>query len=230
MRGPGDFASARAVLNEGLDADPTNVEVYFALEQVLSALGAPAADRVAALRRYPAPAGMPGAMALKLAWALAETGEASAAERVFHDRFFPREEGGTSVAVAYAQTRLISARLAAETGRCAEALGEIDALAAAQPGLAFTAGGLGNLLGQPALSHQVAGVEWTCGRRRQARARWERLADPGASGSPDEHRHRLPRRQVAREGRRSSGAGDTSRPPSPTRQPRSTPAIPATPA
>ena len=184
MRGPGDFASARAVLNEGLEADPTNVEIYLALEQVLSALGAPAADRVAALRRYPAPAGMPGAMALKLAWALAETGEASAAERVFHDRFFPREEGGTSVAVAYAQTRLISARLAAETGRCAEALGEVDALAAAQPGLAFTAGGLGNLLAQPALSHQVAGVEWTCGRRRQARARWERLAGLGASRSP----------------------------------------------
>ncbi len=76
MRGPGDFTSARAVLNEGLEADPTNVEIYLALEQVLSALGAPAADRVAALRRYPAPAGMPGAMALKLAWALAETGEA----------------------------------------------------------------------------------------------------------------------------------------------------------
>ena len=184
MRGPGDLASARAVLNEGLDADPTNIEIYAALEQVLSALGAPAADRVAALSRYPASAGIAGAMALKLAWALAESGKASPAERIFHDRFFPREEGGTSVAVAYAQTRLISARLAGDTGRCAEALGEIDALAAAQPGLAFTAGGLGNLLGQPALSHQVAGVEWACGRRPQARARWERLADPGASGSP----------------------------------------------
>ncbi len=103
---------------------------------------------------------------------------------MFHDRFFPREEGGTSVAAAYAQTRLISARLAGEAGRCAEALGEVDALAAAQPGLAFTAGGLGNLLAQPALSHQVAGVEWTCGRRRQARARWERLAGLGASRSP----------------------------------------------
>jgi hypothetical protein len=123
-------------------------------------------------------------MAFKLAWALAETGEASAAERVFHDRFFPREEGGTSVAAAYAQTRLISARLAGETGRCAEALGEVDALNTAQPGLAFTAGGLGTLLAQPALSHQVAGVEWTCGRRRQARARWERLAGLGASRNP----------------------------------------------
>ena len=184
MHGPGDFAAARAVLDEGLDADPTNVEIYVAIEQVLSALGASAADRVAALRRYPAPAGMPGAMALKLAWALAETGEASAAERVFHDRFFPREEGGTSVAVAYAQTRLISARLAAQTGRCAAALGEVDALATEQPGLAFTAGGLGNLLAQPALSHQVAEVEWACGRRRQARARWERLAGLRSSRSP----------------------------------------------
>ena len=103
---------------------------------------------------------------------------------MFHDRFFPREEGGTSVAVAYAQTRLISARLAAQTGRCAAALGEVDALATEQPGLPFTAGGLGDLLAQTALSHQAAEVEWACGRRRQARARWEHLAGLRSGRSP----------------------------------------------
>lgn len=184
VHGRADFTGARAVLEEGLSADRENVEIYLALDQVLSALGASARDRVAALRRFPAPADMPGALAFKLAWALAEAGEPHTAEGVFHDRFFPREEGGTSVRSAYAQTRVISARVASELGRCEEALGLIDSLAAEQQGLEFTRGGLGDLLDQPVLAQQAAATEWTCGRRAQARARWEHLARLAPASGP----------------------------------------------
>ena len=184
VHGRADITGARAVLEEGLSADRENVEIYLALDQVLSALGASARDRVAALRRFPAPADMPGALAFKLAWALAEAGEPQAAEGVFHDRFFPREEGGTSVRSAYAQTRLISAQVASELGRCDQALGLLDSLAAEQQGLEFTTGGLGDLLDQPVLAQQASAVEWTCGRRAQARARSERIAGLAARGGP----------------------------------------------
>jgi fructose-1-phosphate kinase PfkB-like protein/tetratricopeptide (TPR) repeat protein len=44
---------AAAVLREGLDVDPGNIEVYLALDQALSIIGAPPADRAAALARFP---------------------------------------------------------------------------------------------------------------------------------------------------------------------------------
>jgi len=127
---------------------------------------------------------MPAAMALKLAWASAEAGKAGEAEGVFHNRFFPREEGGTSVRSAYAQTRLISARVASDLGRCDEALDVLDALVTPRQGLEFTAGGLGDVLNQPTMAQQVAAIEWPCGRHTQARARWERLAGLAKAGGP----------------------------------------------
>ena len=65
---------------------------------------------------------MPSALVFKLALALADAGDGDAAERLFHDRFFPREEGGTSVRASYAQVQVASARYAAGQGRCADAL------------------------------------------------------------------------------------------------------------
>ena len=58
-------------------------------------------------------------MVFKLGLALAEAGEAGPAEALFHNRFFPQEEGGTSVRMVYTEVRLISARTAADKGDCA---------------------------------------------------------------------------------------------------------------
>lgn len=94
LHGRGDHAAARAVLEEGVSADPRNVEVYGALDAVLSAAGVAPAERVAALRKFPSPDGMPSALVFKLALALAEAGEADAAERLFHDGSFRVRKGG----------------------------------------------------------------------------------------------------------------------------------------
>jgi hypothetical protein len=52
----------------------------------------------------------------------------------------------------------------------------LDSLSAEQPGLAFTSGGLADVLAPPAMAQQVAAIEGACDRRTAARARWDRLA------------------------------------------------------
>jgi tetratricopeptide (TPR) repeat protein len=185
LQDPGDYKEARAVLEEGTSVDATNVDVYLALDGVLSAANASARDRADALRRFPVTDNMPASLVFKLAVALAEAGDAPAAERLFHDRYFPREEGGTSVRTIYTQVRLASANAAADAGNCDAALGMVDALSREQPGLAFTSGGLSDTLAAPFMNQQVAAIEWVCGRQESARTRWERQARALASdGAP----------------------------------------------
>lgn len=203
---PPDFKHARTVLEEGTAADSKNVEVYAALDAVLSATAASPSDRVNALRRYPVADAMPPSLVLKLALALAEAGERDAAERLFHDRFFPREEGGTSVRSVYAQVRVTSAAVLAAGGGCEAALAILGSLSREQPGLAFTTGGLTDTLGGASLVMQLAEIESRCGPRESAQARWERLARSLAEdGAPltiaiaDQARARLGRPQTEAE-------------------------------
>jgi len=184
LQGSPDYKEARAVLEEGTAADSGNVEVYLTLDGVLSATNASPRERVDALRRFPSSDGMPASLVFKLAVALAEAGEAAAAERLFHDRFFPSEEGGTSVRAVYAQVRLSSAKMAADGGNCTTSREILDSLSREEPRLAFTREGLADTLTAPAMALQVAAIEWACGRRDAARARWDRLARGFAEDSP----------------------------------------------
>jgi hypothetical protein len=185
------------VLEEGVTADPDNVDVYLALDGVLSAANAGPDARVSALRRYPSADRMPASMIFKLALALAEAGDAAGAEALFHDRFFPQEEGGTNVRAVYAQVRLTSARVAAGTGDCTAARRIVDALPREQQGLPFTSGGLADTLQPATMTRQLAAVDWSCGRKDAARAAWDRLAKGFGGDSPlavaiaDEARVRL---------------------------------------
>jgi predicted Zn-dependent protease len=202
-----DYTEARRVLQEGLDVDRDNVDVYLALDAVLSASGASARDRATALARYPsAESEKPASLVFKAALALAEAGDAAGAERLFHDRFFPREEGGTNARTLYAEVRLTSARVASEQQRCDAARQILDSLSTEQPGLAFTKGGLADVVATATLSLQAAATESACGRTVEARARWERLARPlSADGPPltlalaDTARQRLGRARTAAE-------------------------------
>jgi tetratricopeptide (TPR) repeat protein len=215
LYGPGVDSDARAVLEEGTTVDPGNVDVYVALDAVLSAARATPQARVEALRRFPSGAPLPVPLVFKLALALAESGDATAAERLFHDRFFPREEGGTSVRTVYAQVRLTSARVAAEAHDCAAALAILDALPRETPSLSFMAGGLTEVLRPAIMVQQAAAIDAACGRQRAARDRWTSLA--GAlqnQGAPisvaigDEARRRLGRARTTAERRRLERALD----------------------
>ena len=72
MHGRGDVKAARAVLEEGTAADPENVEVYLALDGVLSAAGASPAQRAAALQKFPSSNATPSSLVFKLAIASSE--------------------------------------------------------------------------------------------------------------------------------------------------------------
>ena len=230
LHGPGDFAAARAVLEEGsVPTRPTSRST--SRSNRCSAPWAPPRPIVwrrcgVSRRRLRCPA----SMVFKLALALAETGEAAAAERVFHDRFFPREEGGTSVA----------------RGVCADAADLRTAGGSDRPmrrgawrgwtrwrrssrawpsqpaGLAICSRSRRCLTRWPRSSGRAAGA-------RQARARWERLAGAAVQPQPDERRDRRARCRALG---RADGPAEraASRPRSPTRRARSTPAARATPA
>jgi tetratricopeptide (TPR) repeat protein len=187
LLGTPDYKEARAVFEEGLTTDPGNVEVYAVLDAVLSATNAPANDRVGALRRFATPESMPSILVFKLALALAEAGDATGAEKLFHDRFFPREEGGTNVRAVYAQTRLVSSRFAADARDCATALRILDDLPAERRDLPFTRGTLADALRPAPMTEQIALIETTCGRIAAAHQRWSQLerALAGASSAMD---------------------------------------------
>lgn len=180
----GNDRDARAVLEDGVEADSRNVDVYLALDGVLSAARASARDRVSALRRFPSPDRMPSSMVFKLGLALAEAGEARPAEALFHNRFFPQEEGGTSVRSVYTEVRLISARTSADKGDCATTRDILDGLTRTQKDLTFTTGGLADALQPPLMARQVAEIDRACGRQEAARTQWQRLARLDGNGGP----------------------------------------------
>ena len=182
--GKGDAAEARRVFEEGLTHDSRNVEIYDGLDRVLSASGAPAGARVAALRRYPSPGDMPPGLVFKLALALAEQGEANAAEALFRNRFFPLEEGGTSARAVFSQVRVQRAEAASREQRCDEARRVLDSLNHEEPGLEFTRGGMSDLLQPAIVQRQLAGIESSCGRQADARQRLTRLARAGPDSGP----------------------------------------------
>jgi tetratricopeptide (TPR) repeat protein len=173
----GDEKGARAVLEEGLQHDPANMEVYLALDGLLSAAGARPDERVAVLRRYPASARLPGPLVFAQALALADAGKGDEAESLLAAHHVPREEGGTSAGSVFVQVRLLRARQLVDRGACDEALHMTRTLIQEVPGVPVTKGGLANIVESPTVQWQIARLERTCERDRVASVRLERFAD-----------------------------------------------------
>jgi tetratricopeptide (TPR) repeat protein len=167
------------VFREGLVVDPPNVGIYVGIDQALSLTGHDAAERAEALSRYPLPRDMPAALTYKLALAHAEAGHFDEADRLFQDRFFPREEGGMNVRQVYLEVRLLRARNVAAAGRCEEALGVADHMRQPVNGLPFTADGLEPFLELARIRYEIAAIEAQCGRVDAARRQWTALRERG---------------------------------------------------
>jgi tetratricopeptide (TPR) repeat protein len=172
----GQLDRAREVLNEGLTADPSNVEVYLGLDQVLGLLGRPAAERVAALERHPEPGAMPSALVFKLALARIEAGRFDDAEGLFPGRFFPREEFGTNPRQVYLEARLQRVLALAREGRREEALRSAAHLGDAVPGLSFTQDGMDEFLGGARVQYLLGEALALAGDEAAARQRWQAAA------------------------------------------------------
>ena len=104
---------------------------------------------------------------------------------MFHDRFFPREEGGTNVRQVWIEVQLQRVLAFARERRCDEALSVAQHLGAEVPGLAFTRDGLGPILQSARTSYLLGSVYASCGRSEEAKAKFE-LAS--AASAPDQIR------------------------------------------
>jgi hypothetical protein len=163
------------VLQEGVRADPENVQVYEALDQVLGLLGRPAAERIQALEAYPKPEALPASLVFKRVLALVEAGRFADAERLFAGRFFAREEFGTNVRQVFVETEIQKALTAARGRDCAAARRVVDGLGQASPALPFTNTGLQAFVDLARSQYLIGEVLALCGDEG-ARGHWEKAA------------------------------------------------------
>ncbi len=168
---------ALQVFREGVAADPKNIQIFLGLDQALSLLGKPAAERVAALEQYSDHANMPAALVYELALNRSEAGDHDGAVALFQNRFFPREEGGTNVRQVWIEVRLQQALALARGGQCDAALVAAGQLGSEVPGLAFTRDGLPSILDSARVNFLLGELELHCGRSQQAPARFRRAAE-----------------------------------------------------
>jgi tetratricopeptide (TPR) repeat protein len=178
-----DSEKALSVFQEGLRADPSNIELYTGMDQALSILRRPPQERVAALERYPDHAHMPSNLVYELILNLVEAGEFERAEALFHNRFFPREEGGINVREVWLELEVQRATSFARTGRCADAVGLVDHLATPVPDLPFTHDGLEPFVRSARFSYLIGSVYKVCGADEKARASFERSAQQSGLGN-----------------------------------------------
>jgi tetratricopeptide (TPR) repeat protein len=173
----GDAKGALALFLEGMSVDAANVALYEGADEAQSLLGAPLPERIQMLERYPDRAALPPLLVQKLALALAEAGGAEAAEALFANRFFPREENGTNVRQVYLEVRLLHARWLVRSGRAADAVAILEALEQPVPGLDFTRDGMAAFVGGARVQHTIGEIYAACGRKTQAREHWERSVE-----------------------------------------------------
>lgn len=172
----GKTEAAIAVLKEGIAHDARNVEVYTTLDQAYGVARAPVAERVASLERYPDAVAMPPVLVYKLALARAEQGDAAQAEKLFQNRFFPREEGGLTPERVLAAVRVVAARASARSGDCAAALRQLDTVDHVGEGIALDRQAIATAANDPLLQFEMSDVESRCGRQDTARDRRQKLA------------------------------------------------------
>ncbi len=164
---------ALAVFQEGLRADPQNIELYTGIDQALSILQRPAQERVVALEHYPDLANMPTKLVYELILNLAEAGEFEKGAALFHNRFFSREEGGTNVRQVWLEVQVQHALSLAQRGRCAEAVKVVDNLARPVADLDFTRDGLEPFLRSARLNYLVGTVYGKCNLPDKARSSFQ---------------------------------------------------------
>ncbi|HEX4488508.1 MAG TPA: DUF5107 domain-containing protein [Terriglobales bacterium] len=178
-----DPAAALAAFRDGMQYDPDNIANYIGTDQALSLLNHPASERAEALAKYPKLVAAPPDLIYELILNLSEAGDYPGAEKLFHDRFFAREEGGTNVRQVWIEVQLQRATALAKDGKCSEALSSVQNMGAAVPDLAFTHDGLEPILKSARTSYLLGSVYEACNKPDDAKKNFE--AATGES-SPDQ--------------------------------------------
>jgi Tfp pilus assembly protein PilF len=174
---------ALSAFRDGLRSDPANIAIYLGIDQALSLLNRPARERVEALEKYPQMDAAPPALIFELILNLAEAGDFERATTLFHNRFFPREEGGTNVRQVWIELQLLRILASAKEGHCGDALASAEHLGSGVPDLAFTHDGLAPILQSARTSYLLGTVFASCGKANEAKVKFE-LAS--AASAPDQ--------------------------------------------
>jgi tetratricopeptide (TPR) repeat protein len=178
-----DPQKALAAFREGLQDDPSNVANYMGMDQALSLMARPPSERIEALQRYPKLEAAPPGLVFELILNHAEAGEFEPATYLFHNRFFPREEGGTNVRQVWIEVQLQRALSMARAEHCDQAAEVIQHLEAEVPGLSFTRDGLVSIIQSARTSYLLATAYSQCGKPEEASSAWKRAA---AASAPDQ--------------------------------------------
>jgi tetratricopeptide (TPR) repeat protein len=158
-----DPEKALSAFERGINSDRENIAVYMGMDQALSLLQRPAKERAAALVKYPHLDSAAPALIFELILNRAEAGDFDGANQLFHDRFFPREEGGTNVRQVWIEVQLQRVVALAKAGKCDEALAGAQRLGSEVPGLAFTDDGLESILQLSRTNYLLATAYAACG-------------------------------------------------------------------
>jgi tetratricopeptide (TPR) repeat protein len=172
---------ALSALVEGIRQDAANVELYDGACRVAAILGAPASDCVGYVRQYPDQRALPASLVQRLALSLVQAGQFAQAESLFHNRFFPRREGGINVREVYLEVQLAAALGLARDRRREEARAAADAIGHPVAALAFTQDGLEPFLSTPRFQYYLGEIESLLGNESAARARWQESLERGRS-------------------------------------------------
>jgi len=167
---------ALAVFEEGLRSDPQNAQLYIGIDQALSILRRPPQTRVDALEHYPDPANMPSNLLYELIFNLAEAGEFDKATALFHNRFFPREEGGTNVRQIWLEVQVLEAVSLAQNRQCSQAVETVDHLTEPVADLPFTHDGLESFLRSARFSYLIGTIYQACGMLEKAESNFHRAS------------------------------------------------------
>lgn len=163
LESSGDTDRAIGLFDAGIDEDPTNEGLYFALDGALSRQGAAVEERAAVLTRHPDPGAMSPDLVYLTARVLADAGRFDEAEALFRNRYFVREEGGTNPREVWLEIRLGRAERDSEISRCDLALEVMEGLTEPVDGVLFSTQGLADWLERrPDLSERRAALRNRC--------------------------------------------------------------------
>jgi tetratricopeptide (TPR) repeat protein len=177
-----DPASALQAFRDGVSADRENDAVYLGADQSLSLLEKSSRERVQVFDAYPDLAKMPAPLVYELALNLAESGDFDRAVSLFHNRFFPREEGGTNVRQVWIEVQLQHALSSSQHGNCAAASSIANGLANPVSGLSFTNDGLHRFIRMPRTQYLLGKIYANCGNTELGRKEFESAAGKSAGG------------------------------------------------
>jgi Flp pilus assembly protein TadD len=177
-----DPEAALQAFTHGIQTDPRNEAVYSGADQALSILKKPSTERVHALEQYPDQVKMPSSMVFELALNLAESGDYERSTALFHDRFFPREEGGTNVRQVWVEVQLLSALDKARRGQCNQAIAISNGIGSPVAGVSFTQDGVQPFLGSARVNYLLGEMNAQCNNSEAATRHFTIAAEKSGAG------------------------------------------------